>query len=268
MKLNGRFFLSTAADDAAHMAEAYHVALEIQYEDAAHMDAEKVDYWHSRMAGELPDRRNIVYVPLNPDSGADTAKTQRRSAQRLRLDQAFLIGRSHRAQHLCVSSGFVPGAQDVEVFLGRAAALMRAFMRNKPASLRVSIENVYEEDPMLLVRLVRAIGDPRVSLCLDVGHAYLHPRASLEEWIDSYAPYLTHVHLHDNDGVRDRHWPIGDGYIDYKRLLPRILQSAPAVTFTLETLLCKPSLQWLVHHGFIEKLERVTMHEHLYFGWL
>lgn len=75
---------------------------------------------------------------------------------------------------------------------------------------RICIENVFDEDPYVLWELVSSFG-PRVGVCLDVGHFNLFSKATLQEWLLRLGDRILELHLHDNDGLEDRHWAIGKG---------------------------------------------------------
>lgn len=55
-----------------------------------------------------------------------------------------------------------------------------------------------------------------IGVCFDVGHANVC--GSLDLFLDHSNRY-SNVHLHDNRGERDEHLPIGDGEIDFSRVL-------------------------------------------------
>ena len=52
--------------------------------------------------------------------------------------------------------------------------------------------------------------------------------ANVEDYIDALSPYIIACHLHDNDGLADRHWVPGEpgGTVDWKRCMPK-LAAAP-----------------------------------------
>ncbi|MBI5585940.1 MAG: sugar phosphate isomerase/epimerase [Deltaproteobacteria bacterium] len=83
------------------------------------------------------------------------------------------------------------------------------------ADVPLMVENVYEKEPDHLVALFRAIPDPRLRFCLDVGHHRLYARSDLQVWIDQLGPYLGLLHLHDNYGQMDDHLALGSGTIDF-----------------------------------------------------
>lgn len=68
----------------------------------------------------------------------------------------------------------------------------------------VLIENIFEEEPELILERVEKIGLPNVKINLDLGHARLGS-VSLEKWIKELRDYIVYVHLHSNNGIRDEH---------------------------------------------------------------
>ena len=103
----------------------------------------------------------------------------------------------------------------------------------------------------LLAEIARRVDDPRLGLCLDIGHANTFvSRVPPLEWVAPMAPWLRHVHLHNNAGHDDLHDPLGQGTLAMEQVLDTILELCPAATFTLENQDCGPSLAWLREHGY------------------
>ena len=127
----------------------------------------------------------------------------------------------------------------------------REFLRQLPQDMTVALENVMEPQPQLLADIARQVDDPRLGLCLDIGHANTFvSQTPPVEWVEPMAPWLRHVHLHDNVGREDLHDPLGRGSILMEQVLDAILELCPAATFTLENQDCGPSLAWLREHGY------------------
>jgi len=100
----------------------------------------------------------------------------------------------------------------------------------------------YAEQLGLLVQQVAAVNHPRVGITLDVGHAYLASRFYRFNFLDAVtaaAPYVRHLHLHDNfgrvtaslenkqaelmaAGRGDLHLPIGWGEIPAAEVFDRL----------------------------------------------
>lgn len=74
---------------------------------------------------------------------------------------------------------------------------------------RVLIENVYEEDPRELASYFRDMRHPQLGVLLDVGHAKLSG-LSLQEWAQELGENVEVIHIHDNDGLQDRHLPASE----------------------------------------------------------
>ena len=53
----------------------------------------------------------------------------------------------------------------------QSVVFWREFLREIPAGITIALENVMEPGPEMLVEIVRQVEDPRLGLCLDVGHA-------------------------------------------------------------------------------------------------
>ncbi|HSV96307.1 MAG TPA: TIM barrel protein [Spirochaetota bacterium] len=77
------------------------------------------------------------------------------------------------------------------------------------------LENVYEESPRAMVRVLDALGDRGVFHCIDVGHLNAFSETKLEDWLAATGPFVRQFHLHDNDGSGDAHGPIGTGAVRF-----------------------------------------------------
>ena len=105
----------------------------------------------------------------------------------------------------------------------------------------------------LLTQIVRGVDDPRLRICLDLGHANTFAsKEPPEAWLRACAPFLSHVHLHNNEGGRDLHAALMDGKMDCAALLRLLAQLAPEATCTLELMQDRPSLRWLEEQELLE----------------
>ncbi len=98
-------------------------------------------------------------------------------------------------------------------FLERAARLEE---QADQAGVQLVWENTYERDFMLFDAMISRI--PTVAFCLDVGHAHCFAKRPVADFVMHLGRRIRHAHLHDNDGLDDRHWPIGRGTIDFSGL--------------------------------------------------
>ena len=136
----------------------------------------------------------------------------------------------------------------------QSVAFWREFLPEVPEDMVLALENVMDETPQLMTDIVRQVDDPRLGLCLDVGHANTcASRTPPMEWIAPMAPYLRHVHLHNNLGDWDLHSSLGEGSIPMQQILAALLEQCPASTWTIENQDCAPSLAWLAQQGYLSE---------------
>ena len=118
--------------------------------------------------------------------------------------------------------------------------------------MTLALENVMDGDPHMLASIVSAVNDPRLGVCLDVGHANTTvSKTPVMDWIAPLSPWLRHVHIHNNAGDWDLHDPLGQGTIPMEQVLDTLLITCPAATYTIENMTCAPSLTWLAAHGYL-----------------
>ncbi len=100
----------------------------------------------------------------------------------------------------------------------------------------IAIENIFEEEPSTLATLIEACNHPRIRHCFDVGHWNLFhaPAIGLEEWFGSLGAHIAEVHIHDNNGSRDDHAPVGEGNIDFELYFKLLRRYAPDAVWTIE----------------------------------
>lgn len=62
---------------------------------------------------------------------------------------------------------------------------------------------------------VKLMNTPTMKMCLDTGHASVYGDSPADAVRAIGKEYLATLHVHDNDGVGDRHWRPGEGVIDW-----------------------------------------------------
>lgn len=82
--------------------------------------------------------------------------------------------------------------------------------------------------------LFSQLGSDRLSLVLDISHAYLPGSDQPQNFINELYDRLVHVHVSDNLGERDDHLPLGAGRTDYKTPLKELAKKGYNKTITLE----------------------------------
>lgn len=136
-------------------------------------------------------------------------------------------------------------------YRGRFIAAQVTFWQHAAAScpgLTVCLENQWEDDPSILLELIKRIDRPNIRLCLDVGHAHTYSTIPVGAWLQQLAPFLAHMHWSDNWGEHDSHLPLGAGSIDWAALTActEKLGSPLSIVIELNSIRCiEQSLSYL-----------------------
>lgn len=125
-----------------------------------------------------------------------------------------------------------------ETWMDHSLAVWEPLVRKSEAlKTPLLIENVWENDPEVHKELFQQLSSPFFGFCLDVGHQHSFSMTPLPVWLEALWEHLRELHLHDNDGTRDAHLPIGRGEIDFSGLFAflRERNSDPLVTLEPHT---------------------------------
>ncbi|MEM1352079.1 MAG: sugar phosphate isomerase/epimerase family protein [Pseudomonadota bacterium] len=97
--------------------------------------------------------------------------------------------------------------------------LMPVVKRAENAGVRLVMENIEDVDPATRREMVNSFGSDAIALSVDTGHAHLARCMSgappVDYFVRDAGQALAHVHLQDVDGHADRHWPPGEGAIEW-----------------------------------------------------
>ena len=241
-------YLSSIADDAPQTAKDYGLGLELaQFCTAAFLDnPDKVtELFPQDCARYLESSLAACLSSSDPLVLEITEKRYRQA-----IDRAVSLG----CPKLVLHAGFVPLVYHPEWFVSRSVLVWKRLMREVPETLTVCLENVMEPDETMLLEILRQVDSPQLKLCLDLGHANTTAsRRPPVQWLRACAPYLSHVHLHNNDGVRDLHAPLDQGAMDIAGLLTELSALCPRATVTLELGICRQSVEWLAAQNLLEE---------------
>lgn len=82
---------------------------------------------------------------------------------------------------------------------------------------------------------------PPLKFHLDVGHAFIENRMKgVKEYLDAFSDRLIHIHIHDNHGKQDEHLPLGEGNIDFKKVVKLLKELNYDKTITFEVFTSRP----------------------------
>ena len=249
-----QLYVSSIGADCCEAARDFGLGIELaQFCTAARLDGAPAEPWELPVERCLASAsRFVLHGPFNELTPAAIDPlvlnvTKKRYRQAIQKAQALGI------QKIVLHAGFLPLVYHPEWFVERSAAVWRELLCKIPDEMTVCLENVLEPEPQLLTAIMQAVDDPRLRICLDLGHANTcASETSPEDWLRACAPYLSHVHLHNNQGGRDLHAALFDGVMDIAGLLSLLETHAPQATCTLELMQDRPSLDWLVTKHLLE----------------
>ena len=98
----------------------------------------------------------------------------------------------------------------------------------------IALENVYEIEPTIIVRLFELLSSDHICFCFDTGHFNVFSYEPLNVWLAAMGKYLGHLHLHDNFGRSDEHLPVGSGTFPFIELFETLREIKVKPTLTLE----------------------------------
>ena len=243
-------YLSTIAFDASEIARKYGLGIEIaEYCTAWNMDDEFTATDASVQVKLDGIERKVLHAPFNElFPCAIDRKARALAAERYR--QAIELAKRYGSTKVIIHGGYNPWIYYPVWYVEQSILFWKEFLKEDPG-VEIVLENVLETEPQWLLDIAKGVDDPRLKLCLDIGHVNAYSKIPLMDWLESWAPYLSHFHIHNNDTSWDTHSPLTEGTIPMKDLLEKAYLLCPDATFTLELMEDEPSIKWLAENGLI-----------------
>lgn len=245
-----KIYLSTIASDAVPVAREYGLGLEIaEYCTAWNMD-EKFSGVDSVVKKKLQGiTGSLLHAPYSELFPCAIDKKARALAEE-RYRQAITLAKSYGSSKVIIHSGYYERMYFPSWFVEQSVAFWKGFFREEPG-VEILLENVFETEPQWLLEIVRGVDHPGLKLCLDVGHVNAYSPVPVQKWMESLGPYISHFHIHNNDGTHDQHRDLYDGSISMGELLREAEVLCPDATITLELLKSRDSVRWMLENGLI-----------------
>ena len=158
------------------------------------------------------------------------------------FNYAYNVAKKLGCTEIVVHNGFVLNTSYYNGWVKNAVAFWQEFFKDKDDSITMMIENQGEEDSEVLKMEVDAVNDPRLKVCLDIGHANANSNMSVSDWIVSLGDRIGYLHLHNNHGkvagrpsfMNDEHLGLTDGTIDIADTLALLEQHCPNAIWNIE----------------------------------
>ena len=238
-------YLSTTDPNAHLLAKKWGLGIEL----AEFCTAWNMDRDFDRVDPQVREKlacsdRFVLHAPFN-ELFPCAIDLQARELAARRYRQAMALAEGYGIRKLVIHGGFQPFMYYPVWYVEQSIVFWKEFVQTVPRDTVLCLENVLEPEPYLLRDIVAAVDDPRLRLCLDVGHVNAYSEIPVERWLEDWAPWLSHYHIHNNDGSADTHQPLFSGSMDLKSLLTEIQKRTPEASLTLELYESESSLRWM-----------------------
>lgn len=158
------------------------------------------------------------------------------------FQDAYKVAKKLGCSEMIVHNGFVPNTSFYDGWVRNATAFWKEFFADKDDSITIMLENQCEEDCELLRMEIDAVNDPRLKVCLDIGHANANSNMSLDDWIECLGDRIGYLHLHNNYGkkrgqpsyLNDAHLGLDDGNINIPEVLALLEKNCPNAIWAIE----------------------------------
>jgi len=257
--LRNQIFVSSFSQNAISVIKDYGVGMEINHTCISEV-LDKEDTKRSQLLANIKkdieesEATNLVlhgpFTEIIP-AGIDY---HMREAALERLEEAYRVCESFGIKKMIVHNGWIPFMYFKEWQASEAPKFWEKFMANKPMDFTIAIENVLEDEPYMIADMMKNIRDPRIRVCLDTGHAnaMTSEEYDIYDWIRVLSPYISHLHLHNNDGTKDSHGNFEDGTMDMEAVFDCFEQYlGDEVTYTVEAGDAESCLAWLLERRYI-----------------
>lgn len=243
-----QLFLSTIDPRAGELARRYQLGVEI----AAFCTAENMDDRFKGTDAALREQlrgvpRRLFHGPFNELFPCAIDPLAKKLAA-YRYGQALALSERYGAEKLILHGGFSPRLYYPCWYVEQSVPFWLDFLEKHPGNYEICLENVMEEEPESLLAIVSQVNDPRLRLCLDVGHVNVYSRTPARDWIACWGEYLSHAHLHNNHGDADTHSGLDDGTLPMEALIAALPRTATA---TLELPQIGGNIQWLADRSLL-----------------
>jgi len=163
-----------------------------------------------------------IHTPISDTNiGAMTARMRESSVLEMiaTAEISYELGITMLTVHPGLTSLSVPGMKERAMENSKRSLRLLDRAANE-YGVTFAVENMPSFSPMLgktAEDLNELVDGTNLGICFDVGHA--NTTGQMELMISTFKDRIVNVHVHDNSGKSDEHLTIGDGTVDYPKIL-------------------------------------------------
>lgn len=150
-----------------------------------------------------------AYIDLNPGTG----ETEIREIVKKKVRQSIDFAISVKSTEIIFLSTFLPMIQ-LDFYENTHIYNSIVFWKDiaeTTKNIRISICNVFEYDPTVLLKIVEGVGCENFGLAFDIGHAFAYGKITLKDFFERVEPFCKSIYLHSNRQNADEHLNIFEG---------------------------------------------------------
>lgn len=257
LNLKNKLYIATFQNKALEVAQNYGLGIEFNNtcisEALDSVNREKLISAMQKEFDKVGFDKAVLHGPFTEIHPAAIDHRARLLAME-RTEEAYRVCEALGVKKMVVHTGWIPFIYFKEWQAQKGAEFWQEFMFGKPSDFTLCVENVLDDEPYMIADMMRRIDDPRIKICLDIGHANATTSEDIpvETWIKVLGPYIDHFHLHNNFGDNDTHGDFESGSMDMDSIFKAIEENCSAdATFTIEARECENCVKWLSHRGYI-----------------
>jgi len=218
---------------------------DVKYWEIADEDLTRLDNERIKLLNEIKSTRSLEYTVHAPFADTNIASFNQ-AVKQLVMKQ---LESSLRHAHLLESSLWIihPGMHSGltaihpnEDFRINLKSLEYLAKKADDMGIKLAVENMPEPFPWLFKKVsefeefYRELGSEDIGIAFDAGHA--NTAGQIDDFLKHFANKIIHVHASDNDGTFDNHLPIGQGTINWKKIIDKLARNKFKGFIMVETL--------------------------------
>lgn len=158
------------------------------------------------------------------------------------LNTAYNVALELGCTEMVVHNGYKVGTYYYPKYIERSICFWKDFLKDKDNKITICLENQFELDSDMIKQVIDGVGDNRLKVCLDIGHAHANSIMPVEKWIETLGDRIAYYHLHNNHGKQsiadhndDEHLGLNHGTIDIAKVLEYSEKYSPNAIWNLES---------------------------------
>ena len=122
-----------------------------------------------------------------------------------RFKESYNLAKMYHANRIIYHSGYYSNMYYPIWFKEKSISFWREFFSSIDDAIMVCMENVFDDDPEVLINIIDEVNNPNFKICLDIGHANCYTKISVLDWIKRLNKRIGHFHIDNNDEIGRAH---------------------------------------------------------------